>query len=125
MAKYGIGVGEEFPVDEPPQRQPTPESEEMLAERRRRMKHHHILHVATRLAVIALIVSFIVWMFMPHPIAIGAAAPAGYAFHRHFFFPFFPLLLIFVLAMAWRRRGCHRHSYHWHDGRRGYDREEV
>ena len=116
MAKFGIGVGEEFPVEEP-QRKPE-ESEEALAERRRYWRRHQMLHLATRIAVIALILAAIVWMFVPHPYAAGPYAPYGYGYHRHFFFPFFPLLLFFVIAMAWRRGGCWR-GRHWHHGHRG------
>jgi hypothetical protein len=122
MSKFGVGVGEDFPVDEPPS--PRPESEEERAQRLRHRRHHHMLHIATRIAFLALIVAFIVWMFVPHPYTAGPAGygPYGYGFHRHVFFPFFPLLLIFVLAMAWRRR-CYGPYRHWHEHRH-YDRRE-
>ena len=125
MAKFSVGVGEEFPVDEPPSQKPNPESEAAWAERRRYWRRHHILSVATRIAVIALIVALIVWLFIPHPYYAGAYAPGGYPYHRHFFFPFFPLLLIFLFAFAWRRGGCYRRG-HWHDEPRGRGpREEA
>lgn len=125
MAKFGIGVGEEFPVDEPPARNPS-ESDADYAERRHYWRRHYYLHLATRLAVIALIIAFIVWMFVPHPTyTVPAGAPAYYGYHHHFF-PF-PLLMILLFALAWRalahRRGHHHH--HWHDGRPGHDREEA
>jgi hypothetical protein len=125
MAKFGIGVGEEFPVDDPPPRSPN-ESDADRAERRRYWRQHHYLHLATRLAVIALIVAFIVWMFIPHATyTVPAGAPRYY---RHFFFPF-PLLLILLFVLAWRalghRRG-HHHHHHLHDERHfRRDREEV
>ena len=116
MTKFGIGVGEEFPVEEPPPGRPDPEREAALAARDRYRRQHHYLHVATRIAVIALLVAFIVWMFVPHPYITAPGAVGGYGFHRHFFFPFFPLLLILLFAFAWRRRaGCHYRYRHWHD----------
>src|ERR1700704_2397222 len=65
MAKFGIGVGEEFPVDEPPN-PPPPDNDEERG-RRRHWRLHHWLHLLTRVAVLALIVSAIVWLFRaPH-----------------------------------------------------------
>jgi hypothetical protein len=133
MAKFGIGVGEEFPVDEPPARNPS-ENEADYAVRRRYWRQHFYLHLATRLAFIALIVAFIVWMFIPHaavPLADGAQGYYGY--RHHYFFPF-PLLLILLFVLAMRAMGHRRwhHHHHWHDGprRRGAppwqrDREEA
>jgi hypothetical protein len=51
----------------------------------------------------------------------GAAWHGPYAYypgwHGHFFFPFFPLLLVLLLIFAFRRR--HYYGYcnfrHWHD----------
>jgi hypothetical protein len=127
MAKFGIGVGEEFPVDEPPARNPS-ENDADWAERRRYWRQHYYLHLATRLAVIALIVAFIVWMFIPHATyTVPAGTPAYYGFHRHFFFPF-PLLLILLFVLAMRAMGRRRwhHHHHWHDEpRRWRDREEA
>ena len=125
MAKFGIGVGEEFPVDEPPPRNPA-ESDADYAERRRYWRQHYYLHLATRLAVIALIVAFIVWMFIPPPmVTVPDGAHAYYGYHRHFF-PF-PLLFILLFVLAWRAIGHRRwhHHHHWHDGRRDRDREEA
>jgi len=127
MAKFGIGVGEEFPVNEPPARNAS-ESDADYAERRRYGRHHHYLHLATRLAVVALIVSFIVWMFIPHPpMPMPAGMHGPYGFHHHFFFPF-PLLLIVLFVLAWRgfgRRHWHHH-HHRHDEPRSWrDREEA
>jgi hypothetical protein len=119
MTKIGVGVGEEFPVDEPPPSQPDPEREADREARRRHWRQHHYLYIATRIAVIALIVAFIVWMFVPHAAVVSANAAGGYPYQRHFFFPFFPLLLIFLFAFAWRRRGCSYGRHHWRDGPRG------
>jgi len=125
MAKFGIGVCEEFPVDEPPRRSPS-ETDADYAERRRYWRQHYWLHVATRIAVIALIVAFIVWMFIPHPVAPIPAGANG--FHRHFFFPF-PLLMILLFVLAWRALGhrrWHHHHHHWHDQPHfGHNREEA
>ena len=132
MAKFGIGVGEEFPVNEPPARGPS-ESEADYAERRRYWRQHYWLHVATRVAVIALIVAFIVWMFIPHPMPVIPEGARGYYGYRHHFFPF-PLLMILLFALAWRalaHRRWHHHHHHYDaphsrgepPGRR--DREEA
>ena len=129
MAKFGIGVGEEFPVNEPPARNAS-ESDADYAERRRYWRQHHYLHLATRLAVVALIVSFIVWMFIPHP-PMPMPMPAGmhgpYGFHHHFFFPF-PLLLIVLFVLAWRgfgRRHWHHHHHRHDESHWRRDREEA
>src|SRR5437660_1103341 len=103
MSKFGVGVGEEFPVEDakPPQ-SGGPEQ----PERRRHWRGHHLLHVLTRLALIALMISAIAWLFRPH----YAFYPdpyfpyAAYGYPHHFFFPFFPVLLVAILlAFAWRR----------------------
>src|SRR3981081_1067961 len=115
MAKFGIGVGEEFPVDEPPN-PPIPDDDD---ERRRRhhWRLHHWLHLLTRVAVIALIISAIVWLFRaPHfyPYAADAVRP----YPHHFFFPFFPILLIVLLIAFERpRHAHHRMRHHWHPHR--------
>ena len=124
MAKFGIGVGEEFPVDEPPNPPPLDGDEEH--KRRRHWRLHHWLHLLTRVAVLALIVSAIVWLFRaPHfyPYAADAVRP----YPHHFFFPFFPILLIVLLiAFARRRHGCYGMRRHWHHHEhRGDHREEV
>ena len=56
MAKYGIGVGEEFPVDEP-KNPPPPEDDDERRKMRRRWRRFYFLHVLTRIALIALVIS--------------------------------------------------------------------
>ena len=125
MAKFGIGVGEEFPVDEPAN--PPPPDNDEDRKRRRHWRLHHWLHLLTRVAVLALIVSAIVWMFRaPHfyPYAADAVRP----YPHHFFFPFFPILLVLLLfAFVRRRHGCYgmRHHWHRHEHRGDNTREEV
>jgi hypothetical protein len=123
MAKFGIGVGEEFPVDEPPNPPPPDDDEERR--RRRHWRWHFVLHLLTRVALLALIISAIVWLFRaPHfyPYAADAFHPYPY----HFFFPIFPVLLIVLLiAFARRHRGCYGMRRHWHHEHRGDHREEV
>ena len=115
MAKYGIGVGEEFPVDEP-KNPPPPEDDDERSKMRRRWRRHHFLHVLTRIALIALIITGIAWLFRPHYFSPGPYAPyAFYPYPHHFFFPFFPVLLIVLLLFAWRRGGCHGMRHHGHD----------
>ena len=119
MAKFGIGVGEEFPVDEA--RTPPPSNpDDRERDRRRHWRRHGFLHLVTRVAFFALIVSGIAWLFRPHYFY-GPYAP--YAFHpytHHVFFPFFPVLLIAVLlSFAWRRHGCYGMRRHWNDRPRG------
>jgi cytochrome b subunit of formate dehydrogenase len=126
MTKIGIGVGEEFPVDEAAPPVP-PENDDERRERRRRWRRHRILHLVTRVALIALIVSGIAWLLRPG-FYTGPVGP--YAFHpytHHFFFPFFPILLIVLLfALVRRRHGCYGMHRHWHDHEhRGDRREEV
>ena len=79
-----------------------------------------------RVAVIALIISAIVWLFRaPHfyPYAADAVRP----YPHHFFFPFFPILLVLLLfAVLRRRHGCYGMRHHWHHHEhRGDHREEV
>ena len=125
MTKIGVGVGEEFPVDEPPPPKPDPERDAALEARERYWRRHHYLHVATRVAFIALIAALIVWMFVA-PLYVAPIAASGAVHHPHFFFPFFPLLLILLFAFAWRRRaGCHYGHHHWHDEPRSRDRTEA
>lgn len=123
MAKFGIGVGEEFPVDEPAN--PPPPNDDEERRRRHHWRLHHWLHLLTRVTVLALIVSAIVWMFRaPHfyPYAGDAVRP----YPHHFFFPFFPILLIVLLiAFARRSHGCYGMRRHWHHHDRGDHREEV
>jgi hypothetical protein len=116
MAKYGIGVGEEFPVDEP-NNPPPPEDDDERRKMRRRWRRHHFLHLLTRIALIALVITGIAWLFRPHYFSPGPYAPyAFYPYPHHFFFPFFPVLLIgLLIAFAWRRGGCYGMRHHWHD----------
>jgi len=110
MAKFGIGVGEEFPAGEPSPDAPPP------GHRHRHSGWHIALHIAARLAVIALVIGAAVWLFH----GFGGPYPDG---HRYGFFPFFPLLVIVLLIFALRRgRHCgHRWRYrydemrYWHD----------
>jgi hypothetical protein len=112
MAKLGVGVGEEFPIGEPPRKTPE-ETEQERAQRRRHWRQHHVLGLITRIAAIALIVSLIVWMFVPHGHVAVADGPRDfYHYGHHYFFPF-PLLLILLFVLAWR--GFVRHGHrHWH-----------
>lgn len=112
MAKFGIGVGEEFPAGDPsPDRLPPDH-------RHRRGGWHITLHIALRLAVIALVIGAFVWLF--HGFGGPYAGP-----HRYGFFPFFPLLIIVLLIFALRRRHYCGHGWrmryrydemrYWHD----------
>lgn len=121
MAKFGIGVGEEFPVDDAaPRNSSASQSENPDNEHRGHWRGHRFLHLATRLAFLALIVAFIVWMFVPHGHMHGFAGPyAFYPYHHHFFFPFFPvLLLVLLLGFAFRHRHFCHGSHRWHRGHR-------
>ena len=124
MAKIGVGVGEEFPVNEPPPHPPDPDRDAVLEARRRYWRSRHYLHIATRVAIIALIAAFIVWLFLPHADVAPPNAANAYPYYRHFFFfPFFPLILILLFALAWRRRGgCYYGPCDWRDYPRGSDR---
>src|SRR5258706_3921137 len=103
MAKFGIGVGEEFPVDEAAPPNPPPPDDDEARRRRRHWRLHWVLHLLTRVALIALIVSGIVWLFrVPH--FYPYAADAVHPYPHHFFFPFFPVLLILALIVFARRR---------------------
>jgi hypothetical protein len=122
MTKIGIGVGEEFPVDDattPPALPPGDSNDDDGG--RRHWRRRVLLHVLTRIAFISLVIAAIVWMFSPRYFYPGPYAnlPPYYLHpHHFFFFPFFPILLIALFALAWRRRGCHGHHRHWHDERR-------
>ena len=128
MSKIGVGVGEEFPVQDPPPPLPPPSDDE-----RRRMERHwrwrRWLHVATRVAFLVLVLAAIVWMFTGSHYAVpGTAAGAVRPYAHHFLFPFFPIFLLLLFAFAWRRgcgwrRGWHRHHYHHHHY--GEPREEA
>jgi hypothetical protein len=110
MPKLGIGVGEEFPVGDPPAVEPEPE-------RPHRPSGWHIaFHILVRVAAIALVIGLFAWAFH------GFGAPYAYqpGVHRHFFFPFFPVLLIVLLIFAFRRRHYYGYRYgcdmrRWHD----------
>jgi hypothetical protein len=127
MSKIGIGVGEEFPVNDAkgPPTAPTGAPEGGNWGRRYWRRRRFLLHVLTRIAFVALVISAMVWMFYPAPYA--QLPPYGYyPYHRHFwFFPFFPIFLIAFFAFAWRRQGCYAHHHHWHDHCVGDDREEA
>jgi len=130
MSKIGIGIGEDFPVEDaktPPI--PPPDGPQSDDARRRHWRWRFFLHVLTRIAFIALIIAAIVWMFSPHYFSPGPYAhlpPYGYyPYPHHFFFPFFPILLIAFFVFAWRRRGCYGHHRHWHDERRSSDHGQV
>ena len=132
MSKIGIGVGEEFPVEDaktPPT--PPPEEPENDDGERRHWRRHRWLHILTRIAFIGLVIAAIVWMFTPNYFLPGPYAQVPpyrfYPYPHFFFFPFFPILLIALFAFAWRRRGCYRSHYHrhWHDERRGDHRQEA
>jgi len=112
MPKLGIGVGEEFPVGDPPPNAPEPER------RHRRSGWHFAFHILLKVAAIALVIGLIGWMFY----GFGGAWHGPYAYypgwHGHFFFPFFPLLLVLLLIFTFRRRhyygyGCEMRR--WHD----------
>ena len=117
MAKFGIGVGEEFPVEEAgPPGPPNPEDSE---HRRRRWRRFYFLHLLMRIAFVALIVSALVWLFRP----VRPFYPDPYLlpyglnpYPHHFFFPFFPVLLVgLLIALLLRRRSCYGHGWqYWH-----------
>lgn len=115
MAKFGIGVGEEFPAGEPTPDLLSPDH-----------PHRHggwrvALHIAFRLAVIALVIGAAVALFH----GFGGPYPGPYGYHRYGFFPFFPLLVIVLLILAlrrghycghgWRMRYRYDEMRHWHD----------
>lgn len=112
MAKFGIGVGEDFPAGDPP---PDPTQSDPP---HRRRGWHIALHIALRLALIALVIGAAVWLF--HGFGGPYAGP-----HRYGFFPLFPLLLVVLLIFAlrrrhycgygWRMRYLHDEMRHWHD----------
>ena len=125
MAKFGVGVGEEFPVDEPAS--PPPAGAERACGRHghgRRFGWLHLtLHVLFRVAVIALVIAAAVSLLRPHD---GGISPNGfYPYHHHGFFPFFPVLLIVLLVFALARGGRYRRWRHWHDSPRRDGGEEV
>src|ERR1700704_1066724 len=124
MTKFGIGVGEDFPVDEP-NNPPPPEDDDERRKMRRHWRRHHSLHVLTRIALIALVITGIPCLFRPAYFPAGPYAPyAFYPYPHHFYFPFSPILLIAVLlAFAWRRGGCYGMRWHWHEHPRDDHRE--
>ena len=114
MAKFGVGVGEEFPVDEPAQ--PPQQSRERYCGRHgHRLGWLHLsLHVLFRVAIIVLVIAAAVSLFRPHPYG-----PDGFhPYPHHFLFPFFPVLLIVLVLAFVRRRGFYRRRRHWHDEHR-------
>ena len=127
MSKLGVGVGEEFPVEDarPNEPPPPPADDE---ERRRRWRRFRFFHFLAHLALIGLVVAGIVWLFRPRTYLYPDPYLLPYGFYpypHHFFFPFFPVLfVVLLLALFWRRRGCHVRYRHWH-GPRERRGEEV
>ena len=129
MAKFGIGVGEDFPVDEPkPGETPQPDgARRSCAGRRHGWRGHHrfgFLPFLFRILFVVAVIGAVSFLFHPHfypwypaPYSYGGYYP--YAPHFGFFFPG---LLIFVLVILAFRHGHHHHHDHWHRGRR--DSEE-
>jgi nitrate reductase NapE component len=82
VSKIGIGIGEDFPVEDaktPPI--PPPDGPGSDDARRRHWRWHFFLHLVTRIAFIALIIAAIVWMFSLHYFSPGPYAhlpPYGY-----------------------------------------------
>lgn len=109
MTKFGIGVGEEFPVDDAAPRGPQG-SQDARGDHRHGLRHR-LFHGVRRLTFLALLVSAIVWLLR----SLDVAGPHGpYAFHpgpHHVFFPV--LLIVLLVAAAWRHHRHHHH--HWHD----------
>ena len=123
MAKFGIGVGEEFPVDEaaPSESAGDPDGSGRHCGRGRHLhghgRWHFAWHVLFRLALLALLIGAIMSFF-------GGDYDHGhlrgfYPYPHHFFFPV--LLVALLLAFAWRRGRWHHR--HWHDTPRGDGRE--
>jgi hypothetical protein len=117
MTKYGIGVGNEFPVDES-HNPPPPENDDERWERRRRWHRYRFFRLLMWAGLITLIVCAIACPFQPHYFYPGPIAPYTYypyPYSYHFLFSFIPVLLVAVLiAFAWRRGGyCMRR--HWRD----------
>jgi len=113
MAKFGIGVGEEFPAGEPSPDSPLPPDRP-----HRRGGWHIALHIALRLAVIALVIGAAVWLFQ----GFGGPYPSQYGYG---FFPLFSLFVIVLLIFALRRGHHCGHGWtmryrldemrYWHD----------
>jgi hypothetical protein len=142
MAKLGVGVGEEFPVDEAAPKEPAPEStgsdsggSDSGGSGRcggghwhgRGPSHwhshgrwHFAGHVLFRLAILALLIGGALSFFGRH--FDGPHGFAPYPHHHFFFFPFFWIALIVALVF-WRGHWRRRH-WHWHDeAARGGDKE--
>ena len=120
MSKFGIGVGEEFPVDDAPPPKTPPEGENW---RPRHSGWHFFFHVVAKLALVALVIGGLFWLF--HAPGYGYFH-GPYAFtpypHHFFFFPFFPILfLVLLIGFAFRRHhhygyGCRGDGFRrWHD----------
>jgi uncharacterized membrane protein len=80
---------------------------------------HFFFHVLGRVAVIALVVFGIAWLFQPHGYHYFHGPYVFYPAHHFFFFPFFPVLLIVLLLLfaRGRGRGCYdmrRWRDEWH-----------
>jgi hypothetical protein len=125
MAKIGVGVGEEFPVDDAqPPKSPPPGEPPPREPWHHRGGWHFALHVLARVALIALLIGGIAWLFSGHGFHGYAYGPYAFhpMYHRGFFFPFFPVLLIVLLVgFAFRRHhyygpGCYGYGMRrWHD----------
>ena len=112
MSKFGICVGEEFPIDDAAPRPPSEPDGETHC---RRGRWHRVFHWAARLTFLALMVSAIVWLLRPREFD-GVHGP--YMFHpghHHVVFPFLLLALLFLVA--WRRGRHHHHHWHRHPHR--------
>ncbi|HEY5237946.1 MAG TPA: hypothetical protein VIJ62_06145 [Rhizomicrobium sp.] len=126
MSKYGIGVGEEFPVDESPNSPPENINEARMRSRYRRS--HHFYRLLARIALITLVISMIACLFGPHyyypdSFVTYRSYPNPYfVYPHHFFFPLFSMLLVAILiAFVWRCGSYSRRR--WHDEARD-DRAE-
>jgi hypothetical protein len=121
MTKIGVGVGEEFPVEEPPKADASqtetagprgPHACGWNGTSRRHGWVHVTLSVLLKLAIIGFVAAAAVSLFTAHRFADGAYG--YYPYPHHFFFPFFPILFLVLILFAFRRDPYWRHR-HWHD----------
>jgi len=134
MAKLGVGVGEEFPVDEAAPKEPTQETNESQSRCgggghwhgpghwHGHGRWHFAGHVLFRLAILGLLIGGALSFFGRH--YDHDSFHAIYPYPHHFFFPFFWIALLVALVF-WRSRWHHRHWHHGHghDHSRGHDKE--